>query len=166
MPNRNGPEYLPGYRRLDRHSLFGDKCGGWLAVGAVCCERVFIDFPVNVRVQRCKFTHPDTFRSPETLASNSAWSLAATICDNLQRLGRRAQPSRRRVGRQAARGAPHLCDPVAVERDPVDYGIHVSVSLTFTSETRREAVRPAPDPRPGAPGAGPAQAPHPGAGPR
>ena len=74
-------------------------------------------------VQRCKFTHPDTFRSPETSASSSAWSLAATICDNLQRLGRRAQPGRRRVGRQAARGAAHLCDPVAVERDPVDYGI-------------------------------------------
>ena len=31
MPNRNGPEYLPGYRRLDRHSLFRDKWGGWLA---------------------------------------------------------------------------------------------------------------------------------------
>ena len=28
---------------------------------------LYIDFPVNVRVQRCKFTHPDTFRSPENL---------------------------------------------------------------------------------------------------
>ena len=35
---------------------------------------------------------------------------------------RRAQPGRRRVGRKAARGAAHLCDPVAVEPDPVDYG--------------------------------------------
>ena len=78
MPNRNGPEYPPGYRRLARHSLFGDKCGGWLAVGPVCCERVCIDFPVNVRVQRCKFTYPDTFRSPETSASSSVWSLDVT----------------------------------------------------------------------------------------
>ena len=42
-----GPEYLPGYRRLARHSLFRDKCGGWLAVAAVWCERVFNDFPVK-----------------------------------------------------------------------------------------------------------------------
>ena len=52
-----------------------------MAVDAVCCERVFIDFPVNVRVQRCKFTHPDTFRSPETSASSSAWSLGVTTCN-------------------------------------------------------------------------------------
>ena len=79
-----GPEYPPGYRRLDRNSLFRDKCGGWLAVGAVCRERVCIDFPVNVRVQRCKFTHPDTFRSPETSASNSAWSLNVTTCNAIK----------------------------------------------------------------------------------
>ena len=66
---------------------------------------------------------PFDHRKPRPRAPRGHWlQRSATICDDLQRLGRRAQPGRRRVGRKAARGAAHLCDPVAVERDPVDYG--------------------------------------------
>ena len=33
QPIGNGAKYCPSSGRLARHTLFGDKCGGWLAVG-------------------------------------------------------------------------------------------------------------------------------------